>query len=93
MNEINNKELIERVAKLADKIEDAMDGEHTVVCMSALAYETAMMLVSHTDTQIATVEVGDLLATLRRKLPNATKQSTALISMATKVNILFIVSC
>ena len=58
MNEINNKELIERVAKLADKIADAMDGEHTVVCMSALAYETAMMLVSHTDTQIATVEVG-----------------------------------
>lgn len=58
MNEINNKEPIERVAKLADKIEDAMDGEHTVVCMSALAYETAMMLVSHTDTQKATVEVG-----------------------------------
>ena len=58
MNEINNKELIERATKLADKIEDAMDGEHTVVCMSALAYETAMMLVSHTDTQIATVEVG-----------------------------------
>lgn len=58
MNEINKKELAERVAKLTDKIEDAMDGEHTVVCMSALAYETAMMLVSHTDTQIATVEVG-----------------------------------
>lgn len=58
MNEINNKELIERVVKLADKIEDAMDGEHTVVCMSALACETAMMLVSHTDTQKATVEVG-----------------------------------
>ena len=58
MSEINYKELTERVAKLADKIEDAMDGEHTVVCMSALAYETAMMLVSHTDTQIATVEVG-----------------------------------
>lgn len=58
MNEINKKELAERVAKLTDKIEDAMDGEHTVVCMSALACETAMMLVSHTDTQIATVEVG-----------------------------------
>ena len=56
MSEINNKELNERATKLADKIEDAMDGEHTVVCMSALAYETAMMLVSHTDTQIATVE-------------------------------------
>lgn len=58
MNEINKKELAERAAKLTDKIEDAMDGEHTLVCMSALAYETAMMLVSHTDTQIATVEVG-----------------------------------
>ena len=58
MSEINKEELAERVAKLTDKIEDAMDGEHTVVCMSALAYETAMMLVSHTDTQIATVEVG-----------------------------------
>ena len=58
MSEINNKELIERVTKLADKVKDAIDGEHTVVCMSALAYETAMMLVSHTDTQIATVEVG-----------------------------------
>lgn len=58
MRKINNKELNERVANLTDKIEDAMDGEHTVVCMSALAYETAMMLVSHTDTQIATVEVG-----------------------------------
>lgn len=58
MSEINKKELSEQVAKLTDKIEDAMDGEHTVVCMSALAYETAMMLVSHTDTQIATVEVG-----------------------------------
>lgn len=58
MNEINKKELAERVAKLTDKIEDAMDGEHTVVCMSALAYETAMMLVSHTNTQIATVKVG-----------------------------------
>lgn len=58
MNEINKKELAERVVKLTDKIEDAMDGEHTVVCVSALAYETAMMLVSHTDTQIATVEVG-----------------------------------
>ena len=58
MNEINKKEMAERAANLTDKIEDAMDGEHTVVCMSALAYETAMMLVSHTDTQIATVEVG-----------------------------------
>lgn len=58
MTKTNNKELIEQVANLTDKIEDAMDGEHTVVCMSALAYETAMMLVSHTDTQIATVEVG-----------------------------------
>ena len=58
MNEINKKEIAERAANLTDKIEDAMDGEHTVVCMSALAYETAMMLVSHTDTQIATVEVG-----------------------------------
>ena len=58
MSQMNKKEIAERVVKLADKIEDAMDGEHTVVCMSALAYETAMMLVSHTDTQIATVEVG-----------------------------------
>ena len=58
MSQMNKKELAERVAKLTDKVEDAMDGEHTVVCMSALAYETAMMLVSHTDTQIATVEVG-----------------------------------
>ena len=55
---MNKKEIAERAANLTDKIEDAMDGEHTVVCMSALAYETAMMLVSHTDTQIATVEVG-----------------------------------
>lgn len=58
MSEMNKKEIAERAANLTDKIEDAMDGEHTVVCMSALAYETAMMLVSHTDTQIATVEVG-----------------------------------
>ena len=58
MSQMNKKEIAERAAKLTDKIEDAMDGEHTVVCMSALAYETAMMLVSHTDTQIATVEVG-----------------------------------
>lgn len=58
MSEMNKKEIAERAAKLTDKIEDAMDGEHTVVCMSALAYETAMMLVSHTDTQIATVEVA-----------------------------------
>lgn len=58
MSQMNKKELAVRVVKLTDKIEDAMDGEHTVVCMSALAYETAMMLVSHTDTQIATVEVG-----------------------------------
>ena len=43
MNEINKKEIAERAANLTDKIEDAMDGEHTVVCMSALAYETAMM--------------------------------------------------
>ena len=55
---MNKKEIAERAANLTDKIEDAMDGEHTVVCMSVLAYETAMMLVSHTDTQIATVEVG-----------------------------------
>lgn len=58
MSKMNKKEIAERAANLTDKIEDAMDGEHTVVCMSALAYETAMMLVSHTDTQIATVEVG-----------------------------------
>lgn len=58
MSQMNKKELAVRVVKLTDKIEDAMDGEHIVVCMSALAYETAMMLVSHTDTQIATVEVG-----------------------------------
>lgn len=58
MSQINKKEIAERVVNLTDKIEDAMDGEHTVVCMSALAYETAMMLVSHTNTQIATVEVG-----------------------------------
>ena len=58
MSQMNKKEIAKRVVKLTDKIEDAMDGEHTVVCMSALAYETAMMLVSHTDTQIATVEVG-----------------------------------
>ena len=58
MSQMNKKEIAERAANLTDKIEDAMDGEHTVVCMSALAYETAMMLVSHTDTQIATVEVG-----------------------------------
>lgn len=58
MSQMNKKEIAERVAKLTDKIEDAMDGEHPVVCMSALVYETAMMLVSHTDTQIATVEVG-----------------------------------
>ena len=58
MSQMNKKEIAERAANLTDKIDDAMDGEHTVVCMSALAYETAMMLVSHTDTQIATVEVG-----------------------------------
>ena len=58
MSQMNKKEIAERAANLTDKIEDTMDGEHTVVCMSALAYETAMMLVSHTDTQIATVEVG-----------------------------------
>ena len=58
MSEINKEEMAERVAKLTYKIEDAMDGERIVVCMSALACETAMMLVSHTDTQIATVEVG-----------------------------------
>ena len=58
MSQINKKEIAERAANLTDKIEDAMHGEHTVVCMSALAYETAMMLVSHTDTQVATVEVG-----------------------------------
>lgn len=58
MSQMNKKEIAERAANLTDKIEDAMDGEHTVVCMSALAYETAMMLVSHTNTQIATVEVG-----------------------------------
>lgn len=72
MSRMNKKEIAERAAKLTDKIEDAMDGEHTVVCMSALAYETAMMLVSHTDTQIATVEVGaklfyeDLLRNIKR---------------------------
>ena len=58
MSEMNKKEIAERVAKLTDKIEDAMDGEDTVVCMNALAFETAMMFVSHTDAQIATVEVG-----------------------------------
>lgn len=58
MSQMNKKEIAKRAANLTNKIEDAMDGEHTVVCMSALAYETAMMLVSHTNTQIATVEVG-----------------------------------
>ena len=83
MNEINNKELIERVAKLADKIEDAMDGEHTVVCMNALVYETAMMLVSHTDTQIATVKVGaklfyeQILRTIKRIKRNSANYAKA----------------
>lgn len=56
MSQMNKKEIAKRAANLTYKIEDAMSGEHIVVCMSALAYETAMMLVSHTDTQIATVE-------------------------------------
>ena len=83
MSEINYKEHIEQVAKLAVKIEDAMNGEHTVVCMSALAYETAMMLVSHTDTQIATVEDSaklfyeDLLRTIKRIEQNSANYAKA----------------
>ena len=56
MSKINNKELTERAAKLADRIGDAMDGEIVIVCLHTLANVAARFLVSYTDTEIATVE-------------------------------------
>lgn len=56
MSKINNKELTERAAKLADRIDDAMADEIIGVCWHALVNITATLLVSYTNAEIATVE-------------------------------------
>ena len=72
MNEINNKELIERAAKLSDRIGDIMEDEIIMVCLPALLDVVATFLVSYTNAEIATVEDSaklfyeDLLRNIKR---------------------------
>lgn len=72
MNEINNKELIERAAKLSDRIGDIMEDEIIMVCLLALLDVVATFLVSYTNAEIATVEDSaklfyeDLLRNIKR---------------------------
>ena len=83
MNEINNKELNERAAKLANRIGDVMVGEILIVCLHTLANVAATFLVSYTDTKIATVEdtaklfYEDLLRSIKRIEQNIANNAKA----------------
>lgn len=58
MNEINNKEITERIKKLANKIGNAMDGEDAGVCLNALSILVAFTLVSFSKKASLKTECG-----------------------------------
>lgn len=50
MSKIDYKELTDRVVKLTDRLNAAMNGESIAVCLHALAFATANLLVSYSKT-------------------------------------------